>query len=329
MLFKIYQIGHPLAGDPLGDIHTPVFQQQGLPISFEPCEVPPVNFHRVISGILRDNSCLGVKMLAPYKQTALAYCQEVSNTAQGIGAVNTLVRRPSGLIFGHNTDVAAFIRCLQDQKVKRVRTALILGAGGAARVALAGLRELACARYMIGYRQPRRPAELSSQFKGIRRQMNFFPLEEMIDFFTWAEEAEILGDRTNQLESMLSSEDDERDEQKESASDGPQRWSLLVNATPIGYGAHEKQQLLTSTAFLRCVDRVADMVPALEETRLIKLAREAQLPYIQGRDLFLKQAEYSRELWLKEYSRHTGQLEQAKAERGVVKVQMGQRRRRS
>jgi shikimate 5-dehydrogenase len=306
-----------------------VFQELGLSISYEPCEVPPVNFHRVMSSLLRDSSCLGVKMLAPYKQTALAYCQEVSNTAQGIGAVNTLVRRPSGLIFGHNTDVAAFIRCLQDQKVKRVRTALILGAGGAARVALAGLRELACARYMIGYRQPRRPAELSSQFKGIRRQMTFFPIDEMLDFFAWAEPHGKLPGAVTTEALTGAQDDDERDEQKENGNDGPQRWSLLVNATPVGYGASSEYQLLTSTAFLRCVDRVLDMAPASELTGLIKLAQQANLPYIQGQTLFLKQAEYSRELWLREYARHTGESEPGKSERGVVKVQLGQRRRRN
>lgn len=327
--YKVYQIGHPLTAEPLGDVHSPVFAELGVPIVYEPCEVPPVNFHRVMSQLLRDNACLGAKLQAPYKQTALAYCQEVSSTAQGIGAVNTLVRRPSGLIFGHNTDVSAFVKCLQEQKVKRVRTALILGAGGAARVALAGLRDLGCARYMIGYRQPRRPAELSTQFKGIRRQMSFFPLAEMMDFFAWADLSGRLRAIAQEQSHLASPEDDEHEESKENGNDGPKRWSLLVNATPVGNIVNDDEPLLSSRAFLRCVDRVLDMAPAREETKLIRLAQSAGLPYVEGRTLYLTQAVYSRELWLREYARHTGQLEQSKNDRAVVKVQLGQRRRQS
>lgn len=328
--YKVYQIGHPLTTGPFGDIHTMAFQQRELPIVYEPCEVPPVNFHRLMSGLLRDTNCLGAKLLPPYKQTALAYCQEVSATAQGIGAVNTLVRRPSGLIYGHNTDVAAFIQCLKEQNVKRVRTAIVLGAGGAARVALAGLRELACARYLIGYRQPRRPSELSSQFKGIRRQMSFFPLQEMIDFFNWAESSKRLN---SEFSAELSNgngdeEQDEPDDAKEQGNDGPKKWNLLVNATPVGLSpGSENDSLVTSSAFLRCVDRVFDMVPAHAPTRLVQLAQSAGLPVVEGRSLYLKQADLSRELWVKEYLRHIGQVEPDKNERHVVKVQLGQRRR--
>jgi shikimate 5-dehydrogenase len=327
--YKVYQIGHPLTSGPYGDVHNTAFQQLGVPVCYEPCEVPPVNFHRVMSGLLRDTSCLGAKLLPPYKQTALAYCQEVSATAQGISAVNTLVRRPSGLIYGHNTDVAAFIQCLKEQNVKRVRTAIILGAGGAARVALTGLRDLACARYLIGFRQPRRPSELSSQFKGIRRQMSFFPLQEMVEFFAWADKAQRLN---SAFETALQNDngDEERDESEESkeqGNDGPKKWNLLVNATPVGLSpGSEDDSLVTSVAFLRCVDRVFDMAPAHGETKLVQLAKSAGLPFVEGRNLFLKQAELSRELWLKEYARHLGQLAPDKGERNVVKVQLGQRR---
>lgn len=330
MQFKVYQIGHPLTAGPFGDIHTPEFQKANVQIDYVPVEVPPVNFHRVMSGLLRDATCLGAKLLPPYKQTALAYCQEVSPTAQGVGAVNTLVRRPSGLIHGHNTDVAAFVQCLREQHVKRVRTAIILGAGGAARVALAGLRDLACARYLIGFRQPRRPSELSSQFKGIRRQMTFFPLQEMVDFFHWAVDAGKLAVMLKLAGDDKASIDDERDEpeeQRDQGNDGPKKWNLLVNATPIGFKERADETIITSPAYLRCLDRVCDMVPSPAPTMLVQLVKSVGLPCIEGRDLFFKQAELSRELWIKEYGRHTGQQELGAKERAVVRVQLGQRRR--
>ena len=300
--FKVYQIGHPLQHGPLGDLHNRVFEELGLPISYERLDVPPVNFHRVMSGLLRDASCLGAKLLPPYKQSALAYCQEVSAPVQAIGAINTLVRRPSGLIFGHNTDVAAFVDCLREQGVKRVRTVLILGAGGAARVAIAGLREFGCARYLIGYRLPRRPSELSSHFKGIRRQMSYFPLQEMAEFFNWADAARALPEMPGE------SAQAPRQSKEEEEGDGLKRWSLMVNATPLGRDDGRGKFIVRTPAFVRCADRIFDMVPGVEATELVRLANAASVPVIEGRSLFEKQASYSRELWLKEYGRHAGRL---------------------
>ena len=196
MDYKVYLIGHPLPRAVLGDLHAQVFTEQELPISYERLDVPPVNFHQEITTLARDRAFLGAKIAMPYKQSTLAYCQELSGAAQLVSAVNTLVRRPSGLIYGDNTDVLAFVQSFRSQGIKRVRTALVLGAGGAARVALAGLRELGCARYMVGYRNPRRPTELSSQFKGIRRQVNYFPLQEMTSFFNWSKQIELFGDES-------------------------------------------------------------------------------------------------------------------------------------
>jgi len=293
--FKVYLIGHPLGASWPTESHGAAFDDIGLPIAFERCDVPPVNFHRVMTALLREQTFLGAKIAAPYKQTTLAYCQEVSPVAQGIGAVNTLVRRPSGLVHGHNTDVAAFVRCIQSEGVKRVRTALILGAGGAARVALAGLRELGCARYLVGYRQPRRPAELSSQFKGIRRQIGYFPLQELTEFSNWAQEAGLFDD----ARPIPLPPGDAQD-------DGIKRWNLLVNATPVGLPPDNGESIVTCPRFLRCFERAIDLVPSPEPTRLIELCIEAGVPVLPGKRVFDLQAEFSRELWIKEYERRAG-----------------------
>ncbi|GEM_PF-2251647 len=319
MQFNVYLIGHPLPRAVLGDTHAQAFAAAGLPISYERLDIPPVNFHREITALTRDRQFLGAKISAPYKQSTLAYCQELSPTAQVISAVNTLARRPSGLVYGHNTDVLAFVRCLAEQGVDKVRTALILGAGGAARVALAGLRELGCARYMVGYRNPRRPTELSGQFKGIRRQVSYFPLEEMTAFFNWAEQAQAFGPRTP----MPAPGEEINDGRKE--DDNIKRWDLLVNATPVGQAPHRERSLVNSVNFLRCFDRVLDMVPQQEPTGLELLAAEARVPVVRGLHLFELQAEYSRELWLREYRRHTGQAGEDKSRRPRLVVRRRQR----
>jgi len=299
--FKVYLIGHPIQRAVLGDIHGKAFTEQNLPITYERLDVPPVNFHRAMTELSGDPSFLGAKISIPYKQSTLAYCQELSQSAQGIGAVNTLARRPSGLVYGDNTDVKAFVSYMQDLGISRVRTALILGAGGAARVSLAALRELGCARYMLGYRNPRRPTEISSHFRGIRRQVSFFPLEEMTAFFKWSEKSGVF----NEGPMMPAPGEEERTGRKE--DDNVKRWDLLVNATPVGQTPKTENSLITSGSFLRCFDRVLDMVPQVEPTRLENLAEEFGVPVIRGINLYELQAEYSRNIWLKEYRRNIGE----------------------
>lgn len=278
-----------------------MFAAQQLPISYERLDILPVNFHQEITALCRERGFLGAKIAMPYKQSTLAYCQELSQAAQKVNAVNTLVRRPSGLIYGDNTDVLAFVRCLSDRGAKRLRTALILGAGGAARVALAGLRELGCARYMVGYRNPRRPTELSSQFKGIRRQISYFPLEEMRSFFDWTNRSGLFADGPP----MPAPGEEVRNGKK--ADDNIKRWDLLVNATPVGQVPRRHDSLISSTNFLRCFDRILDMVPQPEPTLLEELAAEARVPLVRGLSLWELQARLARDLWLKEYRRRIGQ----------------------
>jgi shikimate 5-dehydrogenase len=335
--YRVVMIGHPLQRTALGDAHAEAFAKQGLPLHYEQLDVPPVNFHRELTNLLRDPSFLGAKIVAPYKQTVLAYCQELAHAAQGIGAVNTLVRRPSGLIVGDNTEVPAFVRCLTDQGVTRVRTGLILGAGGAARVALAGLRELGCARYMVGFRHPRRTTELASQFKGIRRQLTFFPLNEMTEFFDWAAESDVFSrgvpmpapepESAAARKRKQANGNSQRGRGWQVSDDGIKRLNLLVIASPVGIDGGETTALINTVTFMRCFERVLEMIPTTTPTPLMQLAESAGVPVISGYRLQELQAECSRELWIREYRRHESG-EPAPVEPEPVKQMTVRRRRR-
>ena len=71
----------------------------------------------------------GANITIPFKEIALKACDEVSEIAQKIGAINTIVRRGERL-FGYNTDAMGFYRNIADYRVK---TALVIGAGGSAK----------------------------------------------------------------------------------------------------------------------------------------------------------------------------------------------------
>src|SRR5262249_28325781 len=72
---------------------------------------------------------------------ALEAAEDVSPLAAAVGAANTLLRR-DGRWFADNTDVGAMADALREAGVERPGSAVILGAGCIAQVALAALREM-------------------------------------------------------------------------------------------------------------------------------------------------------------------------------------------
>ena len=309
---KVYLIGPSSEAQAAADLHRSALAGQDLPVELETLDIDPAHFHEQMSAMLSEPEFLGAKILEPYKQPSLAYCQEITPSARGLGAVNTIVRRPSGLIYGENTDVLAFVDYLREQGIDRVRTALVLGAGGAARVALAGLRNMNCARYMVGFGHPRRPAEIASQFKDIRRQISFFQLEDMKNFFSWINEVDFFTDR-NPLPPPSYKKAKRREN---GGGDSVKRWDLLVNATPVGDNGTTGESLITVTNFLRCFERVLDLVPSDNPTELVNLARSAGVPATHGDVLNRMQEDNAREMWIREYKRNVnGEADEPRAAR--------------
>ena len=79
----------------------------------------------------------GVNVTIPHKEAALALAEEATATAAAVGAANTLTSLPSGAIHADNTDVAGLLEALPVDPAGM--TALVLGAGGAARAAVYAL----------------------------------------------------------------------------------------------------------------------------------------------------------------------------------------------
>jgi 3-dehydroquinate dehydratase/shikimate dehydrogenase len=77
----------------------------------------------------------GFSITIPHKQSILKYLKECDPLAAEIGAVNTVVVRHDGLLFGCNTDYVGILRALEKKLALAGSRVLIFGAGGAARAA--------------------------------------------------------------------------------------------------------------------------------------------------------------------------------------------------
>ena len=95
-----------------------------------------------LSDFLCSNDFTGLNVTIPYKKAVIPYCDELSDTAKRLGAVNTLVRR-NGKLIGHNTDYFGFRSMVERSNVSASgKKALVLGSGGASATAVAVLEEL-------------------------------------------------------------------------------------------------------------------------------------------------------------------------------------------
>jgi len=83
----------------------------------------------------------GLSITMPHKQEIMQYLENTDPLSAKIGACNTVLRAQDGKLYGFNTDVAGIIGPLERRMSLRGAKALVLGAGGAARAAVFGLRD--------------------------------------------------------------------------------------------------------------------------------------------------------------------------------------------
>lgn len=74
----------------------------------------------------------GINVTIPYKKEVMPFLDEISENAQKIGSVNTVVRRSDGTLFGDNTDYYGFLYTVKRSGINfSGKKVLVLGTGGA------------------------------------------------------------------------------------------------------------------------------------------------------------------------------------------------------
>ena len=94
---------------------------------------------------VREIPLHGISVTMPYKEAILKHLDNTDSHTTKIGACNTVVRAQDGKLYGFNTDAAGVVRPLE-RRLPTLEGAkiLVLGAGGAARAAVFGLKERGC-----------------------------------------------------------------------------------------------------------------------------------------------------------------------------------------
>lgn len=90
---------------------------------------------------VREIPIHGLSITMPYKESIIRYLDNTDAHTTKVGACNTVVRGQDGKLYGFNTDVAGVVLPLEQRITLQGAKILVLGAGGAARAAVFGLKE--------------------------------------------------------------------------------------------------------------------------------------------------------------------------------------------
>jgi shikimate dehydrogenase len=150
-------------GFPVGHSRSPAmmnaaFAELGLDWRYLKLPVARERFEQAVRA-LPASGYRGANVTIPHKLAAHALADELSDAARAIGAVNTLSFGADGRILGDNTDAGGLLDALGPD---RPATALVLGAGGAARAAIWALASIGT-RVTVWNRTPSKAKKLARE----------------------------------------------------------------------------------------------------------------------------------------------------------------------
>lgn len=260
--FKLGLIGYPLGHSVSPQIHTAALQSCELKGEYSLFPVHPDD-NQSLKGLLsrvRSGEIHGLNVTIPHKQNVIPYLDELTSTAEAIGAVNTIYLRGEKLI-GDNTDAAGFLsdlkRFLTTETPRHGElNVLVLGAGGSARAVVYALLNDGW-KVTIAARRMEQAQYLADSFTAYQFQIAEFTLA------------------TLDLSKI----------------------SLIVNTTPVGMTPNIDQSPWPENVVFPPDAAIYDLVYNPKETELVRAARHQGLPATTGLGMLIEQAALSFEIW--------------------------------
>ena len=206
----------------------------------------------------------GLNVTIPYKKDVIPLCDEVTDLARGIGAVNTLfwknasgtgssesISQKNKILVGHNTDYEGFLYAASRAGIDfEGKGVLILGTGGTSLMARRAAADQNAAKIYIASRHPETdpPSGSELQNAGILSTVSY-----------------------EQLPEIAASID------------------VIVNTTPVGTFPNNMQQVIRLKDFPGC-QAVIDVIYNPFKTALLLEAEKLGLKYTNGLPMLVAQA---------------------------------------
>ena len=253
-------IGDPVEHSCSPPMHNAAFLEMGMDYIYMPFHVKPPDLPAAVEGFKALNVA-GINVTLPHKKSVFPLMDSISQEAELIGAVNTMIFR-DGLVEGHNTDARGFIASLQEEGIDSVKNmkVVVLGAGGGAQAVVVGLALEGVDRITVVNRTPEKAVQLGKA----------------------------ISDKTGVPVEGIAL-DDGRLPEYVSGSD------LLVST--ISAGMNPNIPLVIDPGWLHKNLIVCDIVYVPPETNLLKAAAERGLRTVGGMGMLVHQGVISFKLW--------------------------------
>lgn len=165
-------------------IHNAWIEALGLDAVYVPFAVPPERFMDFVQG-LTLGAVVGLNVTLPHKESAYAASDRWTDQADRASAVNLLSFEADGGVAGDNTDGQGLLAALmQGGWTPQSEPVLVLGAGGAARGAVAALLDGGAAEVRVAARRLEAAEALVSFFRFDAPAFGIAQLDQALDGVT-------------------------------------------------------------------------------------------------------------------------------------------------
>jgi len=142
-----------LIGCPLGHSFSPQIHSYLGEYDYKLCEIQKED----LADFAQKRPLDGFNVTIPYKVEIMQYLDDISDIAKRIGAVNTVVKRKDGRLFGDNTDYYGLKELIENAKIEIAdRVVLVLGTGGAASMAVTLIEDMGAKSIYVASRNPQK-----------------------------------------------------------------------------------------------------------------------------------------------------------------------------
>ncbi len=138
-------IGHPVDHSMSPSMHDAAFRGMGIRGRYLKLTTTVDELEEAMD-VIRWMDIKGVNVTMPLKRKVMDHLDQVAPTAARAGAVNTVLNQ-GGKLIGHNTDIEGVAHALSGRQ--RPETALVIGAGGAARACCLHLLDIGCMTHVM------------------------------------------------------------------------------------------------------------------------------------------------------------------------------------
>ena len=252
--------GDPVEGNPTGVMEEAAYNALGLNYRYITMKVTPEDFPDAMNAV-RAIHMKGVNLTMPHKISVIPYLDELSEAASIIGAVNTVVVREDGSLFGENTDGKGFVEALNRHgESLEKKNIVILGAGGAARAIAVECALAGASKLIIINRTESKAIEL----------------------------AQLISDKTGVYSEAISWIPEQ---------DIPQGTDILINATCIGLGDDRENRPDINYDSITPAITVSDVVFNPSETLFLQEAAKRGAKTVNGLGMLACQGARNFTLW--------------------------------